>query len=251
MLNDGTAAVLFGIVLASVGGESVSASGIAGNFLLTVGGGVLCGAVVGKLALLLAGKTSDHLVEITFTTLAAYGSFLLAEKFHLSGVLACMTAGIMVGNLGAIGAFTDDHHEAVESFWEYVGFAANSLVFILIGTSLAKESFSSAWIACAVVILLVLVARAASIYGCSLLFMRSKYRVSRANQHVLFWGGLRGALGLALALGLPSDFPMRGVILDVTFAVVAFSVIVQGLTISPLLSKLGLIAPKQAAKSST
>lgn len=241
LLNDGTAAVFFGIVLAATEGSAVSASGVAGSFLVTVGGGVLCGGLVGGVLLLLAGRTADHLVELTFTTIAAYGSFLLAERFHLSGVLATMTAGLLLGNVGSLGAISDAGREAVESFWEYVGFVANSLIFLLIGASLAEEHLGRIWIPCLIVVALVLIARAAAVYGCSALFSRTRHRVDPRLQHVLFWGGLRGALALALALGLPKTFENRSAIIAVAFAVVAFSVVVQGLTVVPLLKRLGLL----------
>jgi len=245
LFNDGTAAVLFGVALAATTGEAISAGGVAQSFLVTVLGGVLCGGSVGGAMLLLAGRTDDHLVEITFTSVAAYGSFLLAEHFHLSGVLATLTAGVLLGNIGSLGAITDRGREAVEHFWEYVGFIVNSLIFLLIGTNLARTNFLSAWWAIIVVIVLVTIGRAVAVYGCCSLFARSKHRVSRAHQHVLFWGGLRGALALALALGLPSDMPQRGPIITVAFAVVAYSVVVQGLTMKPLLRRLGEIAPRK------
>ena len=94
LFNDGTAAVLFGVALAATGGDT-SAPGTSRKVSVTVFGGVVCGAIIGGAALLLAGRTDDHLVEITFTLVAAYGSFLLAEHFHLSGVLATLTAGIL------------------------------------------------------------------------------------------------------------------------------------------------------------
>ncbi len=241
LFNDGTAAVLFGVALAAITGDAaLSTMGIAMSFLLTVFGGVFCGALVGGAALLLAGRTDDHLVEITFTTIAAYGSFLLAEHFHLSGVLATLTAGLMLGNIGKLGVLTDKGHEAVASFWEYMGFAVNSLIFLMMGMPLAHENFSAVWWPLAIIILLVLLGRAIAIYGCCALFSGlPKLKVSWPHKHILFWGGLRGALALALVLGLPVDLPMRGMITTITFGVVAFSIIVQGLTMTPLLKKLG------------
>jgi monovalent cation:H+ antiporter, CPA1 family len=245
LFNDGTAAVLFGVALAAVGGGAVITGGsVIVSFLVTVLGGILCGALVGWLTLLLAGRTEDHLVEITFTTIAAYGSFLVAEHFHLSGVLATLTAGLMLGNIGTLGAITDRGREAVLSFWEYIGFVANSLIFLLIGMPLAHQDFATTGIAIAVVTVLVLLGRAVAVYGGCALFRRSSaLKVSAKHQHVLFWGGLRGALALALVLGLPADMPMRDTITTVAFGVVAFSIVVQGLTMTPLLRRLGEIAP--------
>ncbi len=243
LFNDGTVAVLFTVVLAIVAGGQVSALGVTQGFFVTFFGGIVCGAIVGGAALLLAGRTDDHLIEITFTSIAAYGSFLLAEHFHLSGVLATLTAGVLIGNTGSLGAITDKGREAVESFWEYVGFVVNSLIFLLIGLRLGLEKLSAVWLTTLIVIVFVTLGRAVAVYACCALFRRSKLRVSRPHQHVLFWGGLRGALALALALGLPNDTPLHDEIISVAFAVVAFSVIVQGLTMTPLLRRLGEIAP--------
>src|SRR5207248_5997290 len=130
LFNDATAAIAFVIVLAIASRESVNAFSVTKALFFIVVGSVLCGAVAAGVVLLLAGATDDHLIEITFTTVAAFGSFLVAEHLHVSGVLATLTAGLMVGNLGSVGSLTDRGREAVESFWEYVAFAVNSLVFL-------------------------------------------------------------------------------------------------------------------------
>ncbi len=147
LFNDGTVAVIFGVAVAAVGATTaITAAGVATTFLITVFGGIVCGAIIGYGAVLLAGRTEDHLIEITFTSIAAYGSFLLAEHFHLSGVLATLTAGVIVGNVGSLGAITDKGRAEVESFWEYVGFVANSLIFLLIGIRLAKVNIAAVWL---------------------------------------------------------------------------------------------------------
>ena len=246
LFNDGTVAVIFGVAVAAVGAtEALTFGGVALTFLKTVFGGIVCGGLVGYGAVLLAGRTDDHLVEITFTSIAAYGSFLLAEHFHLSGVLATLTAGVIVGNVGSLGAITDRGHEAVESFWEYVGFVANSLIFLLIGIRLAKVNVLAEWLPVLVTIVFVTLGRAVAVYGVTAGWTRSSQRVSLPHKHILFWGGLRGALALALALGLPENLPLRAEIITVAFAAVAFSVIVQGLTVTPLLRYLGEIRPDE------
>lgn len=249
LLNDGVAAVAFVIALSISSGASLSAGGIATSLLWIVGGGVVCGALVAGAMLIIAGRTEDHLIEITFTTVAAYGSFLLAEHFHCSGVLATLTAGLMIGNLGPLGSISAKGRDAVISFWDYAAFVVNSLIFILIGLHEAKQDFRTVLLPIVAAIGLVTLGRAIAVYSSCVLFAASRLRVSRAHQHVLFWGGLRGALALALALGLPPDFPGRAEIVAVTFAVVAFSIIVQGLTMTPLLRKLKEIGlAKSAAK---
>lgn len=157
-----------------------------------VGGGLLCGAVVGGAALLLIGRAEDHLVELTVTTVAAYASFLLAEQFHASGVFATLTAGLILGNAGAIGVISERGREAVQIFWEYAAFAANSLVFLLIGMQETSQEFAAAALPAVAGILLVTVGRAAAVYPICLVFSRSASRVTVRHQHVLFWGGLRG-----------------------------------------------------------
>ncbi len=247
LLNDGTAAVLFAIVVMLAQGETLTAGPVAWKLLTTIVGSLLCGAIVAAAVLLLSGQTEDHLVEITFSTVAAYGSFLLAEQFHLSGVLATLTAALMLGNIGPRGAITARGREAVEAFWEYAAFVANSLVFLLIGIREAKQDFISGWPSIVAAVVLVVLARSLAVYPCCALFLRSNLRVSAKHQHVLFWGGLRGALALALALGIPPTFPQRQAIITASFAVVAFSVFVQGLTLTPLLRRFGEIPKRGAA----
>jgi monovalent cation:H+ antiporter, CPA1 family len=180
-------------------------------------------------------------VEITFTTVAAYGSFLLADHFGLSGVLATITAGLVMGNFKAFGTISDRGIDAVQAFWEYAAFVANSLIFLLIGMREAHQHFLAIWLPAVLAIALVTLGRALAIYPCCLLFSRSSLRVSMKHQHVLLWGGLRGAVALALALGLPAELPQREQIVAITFAVVAFSVFVQSLTMTPFLRKMGEI----------
>jgi CPA1 family monovalent cation:H+ antiporter len=241
LLNDGTAAVAFVAVLGVLAGDHQDFISISGALLMTIVGGALIGAVVASGFMLLAGRTPDYLVEITFTTLAAYGSFFVAEHFHVSGVLAALTAGLVVGNFRSSALITDAGRHALEPFWEYVAFIANSLIFLLIGAQEAQQHFNGLWLPVVVAILLVTLGRAMAIYPLCAVFSRSRLKVDSRHQHVLFWGGLRGALALALALALPDDLPHHDAIITLTFAVVAFSVFALGLTITPLLRWLGLL----------
>lgn len=242
LFNDSTAAVAFGIAIAIATGNFFVPVDIAQSLVVTVVGGILCGVAVAGFVLLLAGKTEDRLVEITFTTIVAYGSFLLAEHYHMSGVLATLTAGLMVGNIGSLGAISEKGREAVGSFWEYIAFVVNSLIFLLMGMLETRQNFVLALIPISIAIFFVTLSRAVSTYLCCAVFTRSSLQVKIQHQHVLFWGGLRGALALALALGLPPELPEREIIVTVSFAVVAFSIFVQGLTITQLLRWLGEIS---------
>jgi CPA1 family monovalent cation:H+ antiporter len=241
LLNDGTAAVLFSVVVAMVSGQRFTSLAIIAELLRTIGGGVLCGGAVALGALLLSGKTNDHLVEITFTTVAAYGSFLLADHFNLSGVLATISAGLIMGNFASFGTISDRGKEAVQAFWEYAAFVANSLVFLLIGMHEVHQDFVGIWLPGVIAIAVVTLGRAVAIYPCCFLFSRSTHSVTMKHQHILLWGGLRGAVALALALGLPPQLPQRENIITISFAVVAFSIFVQGLTMPPFLRKMGEI----------
>ncbi len=238
LLNDGTAAVAFIAVLGVLAGAPLEFVPVASTLLLMTVGGALVGAVVATGFMLLAGRTPDYLVEITFTTLAAYGSFFVAEHFNMSGVLAALTAGLVVGNFRSSTSLTDAGRHALEPFWEYVAFIANSMIFILIGAQEAQQHFQDLWLPVVVAILLVVLGRAVAIYPLCAVFSKSSLKVAVRHQHVLFWGGLRGALALALALALPEDLPRRAEVVTITFAVVAFSVFAQGLSITPLLRRL-------------
>jgi len=239
LLNDGTAAVAFVAVLGILKGGHADVISITGALLMTIVGGVTVGTLVGFGLMFLAGRTPDYLVELTFTTLAAYGSFFVAEHYHCSGVLASLSAGLVVGNYRSSASISDAGRHTLGPFWEFVAFVANSLIFLLIGAQEAQQHFAGIWLPIIAAICLVTLGRAVAIYPLCAAFFRSRLKVDRKHQHVLFWGGLRGALALALALALPNDTPNHDAIITVTFAVVAFSVFVQGLTINPLLKKLG------------
>ncbi|HEX3835550.1 MAG TPA: sodium:proton antiporter [Steroidobacteraceae bacterium] len=246
LLNDGTAAVAFIVALNIAAGTSSTVLEAGQTLLWSIGGGILSGAVAGFGMLFLAGRTVDPLVEITFTTLAAYGSFLVAEHFHCSGVLAAMTAGLVTGSRVARDSISEPGRVALESFWEYAAFVANSLIFLLIGAREAQQHFADLWRPALAAIALVTLGRAVAIYPVCALFIRSRLKVGRREQHILFWGGLRGALALALGLGLPQELPHRDAIVAATLAVVAFSIFVQGLTMTPLLRRLGHLPGPEA-----
>ena len=224
------------------------------TFAVVAGGGLAAGFGVGLIAVMIAGTSDDHLVETALTAVAAFGSFLIAEHFGASGVLATVAAGMTMGNLGVLGpkerfglALTARGRVFVLEFWEFAAFLANSLVFLLIGSAMATIDFAREGLAAlALVIALALAGRAFAVYPVCLAFSRTRWAIPLNEQHLMWWGGLRGALALALALSLPADLPRRDDILISAFAVVAFSVIVQGLTAPFALRALGVTRRKKA-----
>ncbi len=248
LLNDGVAAIGFVVLLSIAGGASPDAMTIAPQFLWTLGGGLLVGLAVSGACLLVVGRTNDPLVEITLTTIAAYGSFLLAEHFHASGIISALAAGLLVGNVGWSGVLSDEGRERVHYAWEYFAFLANSFVFILIGMNSANQQLLELVSAASMIaVVLVLAGRALAIYPLAALFSRSRWRLPATYQHTLVWGGLRGALALALALAVPTSVPERGAIIVAAFVVVAFSILVQGLTMPWLIKHFGLSAERPEA----
>ncbi|HVI04682.1 MAG TPA: sodium:proton antiporter [Sphingomicrobium sp.] len=241
LLNDGVAAVGFAILSAIAAGASLNVGNVISGFAWTLGGGILIGVALSAAILLVVGRTSDPLVEITLTTIAAYGSFLFAEHVHASGIISALCSGLIIGGVGWTGPLSEQGRDRLRWTWEYFAFLANSFVFILIGVSIASQPLqrleaSSASIA----ILTVLTGRALTIYPLSALFAGSRWKLDPALQHLLFWGGLRGALALALALAVPATVLERDAIILLAFVVVAFSILVQGLTMPVVIRGLKL-----------
>lgn len=240
LLNDGTAVALFQILLAGAIGGRVSLVWGGGQFVLSVVGGALLGLALGYLVSKLTKRIDDAQVEITFTTILAYGAFLLARHLHLSGVIATVGAGLVIGNYAAKTGMSARTFTALRSFWEYASFIINSLVFLLIGSEVRLGGMLHAWKPILIAVAAIFLGRILSV--CTLVPFSNLFSkaISLSWQLVLFWGGLRGALSLALALSLDSTFPYRDQILNLTFGVVVFSVLVQGLSIKPLLRMLRL-----------
>ena len=235
LLNDGTAVVLFQILLADVVVGKLNVAQGAGEFLLAVAGGAALGSLLGFFTTRITATRDDPQIEITLTTILAYGSYLLAHNLHLSGVIATASAGLMAGNFGAKRGMSARTRIALESFWEYVSFVMNSLVFLLIGLEVHVLELLHSWRPVLFAIMAMLIGRVFSVYPLVAISNLFAEKIPYRWQHVAVWGGLRGALALALALSLDSAFPYRAQILTLTFGVVIFSILVQGLTLKPLL----------------
>jgi monovalent cation:H+ antiporter, CPA1 family len=247
LVNDGTAIVMYGVVMtiALTGQFSLPNSVI--DFLRVAIGGVITGLVLGWLVSYLISRIDDYLIETTLTTVLAFGAYLVADRLGFSGVLAVVVAGLVNGNIGQRG-MSPTTRIVLFNFWEYVAFLANSFVFLLIGLQVNVFALLNDWQPVLWAILAVLVSRAVVVYGLSLLINRFSEPVPLRWQHVLSWGGLRGGVSLALALSLPAALgSQRELLLVMTFGVVLFTLLVQGGTMRPLLKRLGLVARDGAA----
>jgi len=242
LFNDGTAVVIFQILLAGVlSGDLSLLTGIRSFFVVVLGGAAL-GLGLGYLASRVTEHVDDARIEITLTTILAYSSYLIAEHLHVSGVIATVAAGLMVGNFGAEIGMSARTRVALWSFWEYAAFVINSLVFLLIGIEVHVADLAGAWRYIALAIGTVLLGRILVVYALAPISQMTGGQLPVAWRHVLVWGGIHGSVSMALALSLPREVPHRDLILTMTFGVVAFSIIVQGMTIKPLLNFLGIKA---------
>ncbi len=238
LLNDGTAIVMFNLALASVAAGKFNLGEGLISFVRVAGGGLIIGLLFGWLFSRVTTFIDDHLVETTLTTLVAFGSFFVAEDLlHFSGVLAVVAAGIVSGNVGPQG-MSPTTKIVVFNFWEYAAFAANSAVFLLIGLQTNLTELLDNWKPILWAISAVLISRAVVIY----FFSRLTGRMEAGWRHVLFWGGLRGAISLALAFSLPLTLgDSRDLIITMSFGVVLFSIIVQGFSMDRVLTGLKVI----------
>ncbi len=248
LLNDGTAVVFFSLILAFVTGAPITALGMTFDFVLVVGAGAAVGIAVGFAASYLIHWLEDPMLEITVTTLAAYGSFLAAEQFHVSGIIATVAAGLVCGNFGARTGMSENSRMAVEVFWEYLAFALNSLVFLLIGFEVRIAELLTVWPAIVAAFLAVTIGRGIVVGTVGMALHRTPERIAPAWLSIITWGGLRGGLSMVLALGLPADFPNRELVVAMTFGVVLLSILGQGLTMGPLLRRLKLTGAPASSK---
>ncbi len=246
LFNDGTAIVLFNLMLAIVlTGKFSLADSVVDFFVISIGG-ILVGLLLGWLIAQLISRVDNYLIETTFTTILAFGSYLIAERLGVSGVLAVVAAGLVNGNISPQG-MSPTSRIVIFNFWEYVAFLANSLVFLLLGLQINISSLLSSWQPILWAILAILVARFIIVYGLSWLGNRFSEPIPFRWQHILNWGGLRGAISLALVLSLPAEIgPERDLLRVMAYGVVLFTLLVQSTTMSPLIRRLKIITRSEA-----
>ncbi len=249
LFNDGIAVVLFKIVLVIAVTQVVpSPLGGVWTFLSNVLGGTLVGLVIGVAGSRAMKLFDDRLLEITLTAIVAYGSFLVAEQFDVSPVLAVLAAGIVFGNYGSRTAMSPATRLAVNSFWEYAAFVVNSLVFLLIGMQVHIQTLAASAHLIGLGILAILVARVVVVGGLSPFCSSRHLPIPGKWQTMLVWGALRGSLSMAIALSTPLTFPMRDQLITLTFGVVLFTLLVSGATVEPLAHFLGLLLKNEKTR---
>jgi CPA1 family monovalent cation:H+ antiporter len=242
LINDGVAITVYATVLGLALTGTANAPAVVGVFGQQVLGGVLVGGLLGFVFSRLTGAVDDHRIEMMLSVSLAYGSYLAAQWLHASGALACVAAGLIHGSYGRRIGMSETTRRLLDDLWEFFGFVTNALVFLLVGFTANLASLAAqAWPAM-VAIAAVLLARIL-LFGTGLLWRERYLATSAAERILLVWSGLRGALTITLALALPPEMPQRTLLVTMSFGVVLFTLLAQGLTLPFLLRRLGMARP--------
>ncbi|MFD1735487.1 cation:proton antiporter [Bacillus salitolerans] len=245
LFNDGIAVVLFQIsTIYLLTYIEMGWAGLGSGLLLFLKfavGGVLIGGALGWLFSQIIRIFDDYPLEIAFSALLFFGAFFIAEHFHVSGVIAVVVGGLMFGSYGSKIGMSSITHTNIHSFWDAITLIANSLIFLMVGLEIRQIDFSGRFGMILLAIVLVVIGRTMALYVST----AAVKELTSKDKMLLNWGGLKGSLSIALALSLPTDFEGREIILLLTFSVVLFSLLVQGLTVGPLVKKLGILKEKK------
>jgi CPA1 family monovalent cation:H+ antiporter len=241
LFNDGTALVLFGVAVQAAQTEIAIPSAIL-VMVVTVVVSVVLGLVAGWLASRVITLVDDRPIELSVSLAAAYGTYLVADAFHQSGIIATVVAGVVIGNYGHAIGMTERTREALDTVWEFIAFLLTAFVFMLVGLAISLAELVNALPSIAWGVVAILIGRAVVVYGLlggfSTVVRRAGGRPSIPIGwfHVMFWAGLRGAVAVAMALSLPPDFPQRALLQEITFGIVLFTLFVQGTTAERIVS---------------
>lgn len=248
LFNDGIGVVLFAILYGvAVGGSTVSVPDVAATFLREAGGGLAFGAVLGLAAFAILRSVDDFAIEIMITLATVLGGYTLALRLRTSGPLALVIAGIVIGNLGRARAMSERTWQHLTAFWLVLNETLNAILFMMIGLEVLALHLTARWVAAgALAVIIGLVARWISV-ALPLRMIRGRRRYGPHALGILTWGGLRGGIAIALALSVP-DVPVKSLLLVMTYVVVVFSILVQGLTLGPLARRANPIDPQSAAR---
>ena len=243
LLNDGVGVVLFVAIFdVAVSGQDLSIAGLAGEFLFEGLGGAVLGIAVGAVGVALLRSVDDYPVEIFLTLAIASSSYAAGNALHVSGPLASVAAGLVVGTLGRRYGMSPATLSHLDPFWALVDQMLNAILFMFIGLAVLVVAFDYSHLTlAATAVVAVLVARWASVVAI-IGALGGERRFGRGTVAVLTWGGLRGGISIALVLSLPLGEP-RSILLTATYAVVVFSLLVQGLTLERVARASGATRP--------
>lgn len=238
LFNDGTAVVIFltilGIVIAPHGQSDLNYGHVAYILLKEIIGGILLGLSTAFIIMWIIKTIDSYQIEILLTLSLALGSYALAEGLHVSAPIAAVVAGLFMGNQGMKMAMNEKTREHVNTFWEFLDEIMNSVLFVMIGLMMILIKFNLDMITLGLgAIAAVLVARYISLVGAGLFLLKTGFNIKRTPV-LMTWAGLRGGISIALALSLPES-EYKNILLSITYIVVVFSVIVQGLTLGKFL----------------
>ena len=234
LFNDGVAVVVFLVILEiATGTREVTVTSVAGLFIKEALGGLVFGLLIGAIAYWMLKSVENYQVEILITLALVTGGFALADILHLSGPIAIVVAGLLIGNHGRMLAMSDEVRDHLDKFWELVDEILNAVLFVMIGLEVLILTFNRSYLLAGIMLIPLLLAARFICVGIPVVLLKPFRTFSPHVIKILTWGGLRGGISVALALSLPAG-PNREAILAVTYIVVIFSIIVQGLTIGKL-----------------